>query len=193
MNAWLWLVLATLTALSLWANHALQQPLPTAQKRNFGADHSFIQPEARVFTKDGDVAYDIRGAHLQHRAESGEYLLSQARMLVYPQNQPDTAPSAQREHWHIQSAQAKILADREHVLLEGQVDAERQGVPAEKRITLRAQNVTLARQAQTASSAHPVTVQGANWQSQSSAFHADLTTKQLEQTGRVHDRYQPID
>jgi len=97
----------------------------------------------------------------------------------------------QREYWDIQAERARIMADREHVQLEGQVQANRGGVLPDQRITLHAQDVTLAHKAQTASSTHPVTVDGANWQSQSSGFQAHLATEQLEQTGRVHDRYQP--
>ena len=193
MSQWLpWLSLAALVALSSWASISLQQPLPDAQKRSVGADHAFIQPEARVFNAAGHAAYDIRGAQLEHRAESGEHILTQAEMRIYPHDDRALQPATQeREHWLIQSERARVMPDREHVQLEGQVYAERQGVPLENRITLRAQDVTLAHQAQTAQSARPVTVDGINWQSQSSAFHANLSTEQLEQTGRVHDRYQP--
>jgi len=199
MSRWLpklvpWLALLALAALSTWASLSLNQPLPGAEKRQTGADHAFIQPIARVFDKDGQAAYDIRGAKLEHRAESDEHILTQANMRLYPQAQ-DTPqkmlPPEQREYWDIQAERARIMADREHVQLEGQVQAARRGVLNEQRITLRAQDVTLAHKAQTASSTHPVTVDGANWQSQSSGFQANLSTEQLEQTGRVHDRYQP--
>jgi len=189
-----WLALLALAALSTWASLSLNQPLPGAEKRQTGADHAFIQPVARVFDKDGQAAYDIRGAKLEHRAESDEHILTQANMRLYPQAQDGTQMALfmeQREHWNIQSERARIMADREHVQLEGQVHAERDGVLPERRITLHAQDVTLAHKAQTASSTKPVMVDGANWQSQSSGFQAHLATEQLEQTGRVHDRYQP--
>ena len=189
-----WLALLALAALSTWASLSLNQALPGAEKRQTGADHAFVQPVARVFDKDGQAAYDISGTKLEHRAESDEHILSQANMRLYTQAQDGTRttqPIEQREHWNIQSERARIMADREHVQLEGQVHAERGGVLPEQRITLHAQDVTLAHKAQTASSTHPVTVDGAHWQSQSSGFHAYLSTEQLEQTGRVHDRYQP--
>lgn len=189
-----WLALLALAALSTWASLTLNQPLPSAAKRQTGADHAFIQPDARVFDKEGQAAYDIRGTQLEHRAESDEHILTQANMRLYTQAQNATQtalPLEQREHWDIQAERARIMADREHVQLEGQVDAERGGVLPQQRITLHAQDVTLAHKAQTASSTHPVSVMGANWQSQSSGFQAHLATEQLEQTGRVHDRYQP--
>ena len=195
MIKWLpWLALLALAVLSTWASLSLNQPLPGAEKRQTGADHAFIQPVARVFDKDGQAAYDIRGTKLEHRAESDEHILTKANMRLYPQAQDGTQMALsmeQREHWNIQSERARIMADREHVQLEGLVHAERGGVLPEQRITLHAQDVTLAHKAQTASSTHPVTVDGAHWQSQSSGFHAYLSTEQLEQTGRVHDRYQP--
>jgi LPS export ABC transporter protein LptC len=195
MIKWLpWLALLALAVLSTWASLSLNKPLPSVAKRQTGADHAFIQPVARVFDKEGQAAYDIRGTQLEHRAESDEHILTQANMRLYTQTQngiQTALPLEQREHWNIQSERARIMADREHVQLEGQVHAERDGVLPEQRITLHAQDVTLAHKAQTASSTHPVTVDGVNWQSQSSGFQAHLATEQLEQTGRVHDRYQP--
>ncbi len=195
MSRWLpWLILLALAVLSTWASLSLYRPLPSAEKRQAGADHAFIQPVARVFDKDGQAAYDIRGTQLEHRAESDEHILTQANMRLYshaPDRTQRALTLAQREHWDIQSERARIMADREHVHLEGQVQAERQGVLAEQRITLHAQDVTLAHKAQTASSTQAITVDGAHWQSQSSGFNANLSTEQLEQTGRVHDRYQP--
>jgi len=192
MSRWLpWLVLTLLALLSTWASLSLYKPIPSAEKRQIGADHAFIQPVARVFDKDGQAAYDIRGTQLEHRAESDEIILTQASMRLYPQVQKAKQTTQQREYWDIQAEHARIMADREHVQLEGQVHAERGGVLPAQHITLHAQDVTLAHKAQTASSTHPVTVDGANWQSQSSGFHAHLSTEQLEQTGRVHDRYQP--
>jgi LPS export ABC transporter protein LptC len=185
-----WLALALAAALSTWASFALYQPLPTLSQRAQGADHLFIQPKARLFDLQGQPAYDIRGERLEHRAESDDYVLSQAEVTLYAKNTPST-PERQDEHWNIQAQQARILADREHIQLEGAVHAERLGVPPQDRITLQAHDVTLAHKAQTARSTQPVVVDGANWQSQSSAFSADLSTEQLEQQGRVHDRYQP--
>ncbi|OYY73270.1 MAG: LPS export ABC transporter periplasmic protein LptC [Gammaproteobacteria bacterium 28-57-27] len=186
-----WLALLALAALSTWASFSLYRPLPGAEKRQAGADHAFIQPDARVFDKDGQAAYDLRGTRLEHRAESDELILTQAKMRLYAQDTSNEAPENESEYWDIQAERARIMADREHVQLEGQVLAERGGVLPEQRITLHAQDVTLAHKAQTASSAQPVIVDGAHWQSQSSGFQADLSTEQLEQTGRVHDRYQP--
>lgn len=189
-----WLALALAAALSTWASFILYQPLPTLSQRAQGADHLFIQPKARLFDLQGQPAYDIRGERLEHRAESDDYVLSQAEMTLYAKKTP-SAPERQNEHqnehWDIQAQQARILADREHIQLEGDVHAVRLGVPPQDRITLQAHDVTLAHKAQTAQSTQPVTVNGANWQSQSSAFSADLSTEQLEQQGRVHDRYQP--
>jgi len=186
-----WLALLALAALSTWASLSLYNPLPSAEKRQTGTDHAFIQPVARVFDKDGQAAYDIRGTQLEHRAESDEHVLTQANMRLYSHAQGVNQAEEQREYWDIQAERARIMADREHVQLEGQVHAERGGVLPAQHITLHAQDVTLAHKAQTASSTHPVTVDGANWQSQSSGFQAHLATEQLEQTGRVHDRYQP--
>lgn len=183
-----WLALLALAALSTWVSLSLYRPLPNAEKRQAGADHAFIQPDARVFDKDGQAAYDLRGTRLEHRAESDELVLTQARMRLYAQ---DARDNEAHEYWDIQAEHARIMADREHVQLKGQVQAERGGIPPEQRITLLAQDVTLAHKAQTASSTHPVTVDGVNWQSQSNGFQAHLATEQLEQTGRVHDRYQP--
>ena len=181
-----WLILLMLALLSTWASWSLFQPLPSAAKRSAGVDHAFSQPDARVFDTTGRVAYDLRGTRLEHHAESDELLLTQADMRLYSQNKTQD----NQEHWDIQAERARILSDREHVQLEGQVQAERRGVLSTQSIQLHAQDVTLAHKAQTASSTQPVTVDGAHWQSQSSGFHADLTTEQLEQTGRVHDRYQ---
>jgi len=192
MSRWLpWLVLPLLALLSTWASLSLYKPIPSAEKRKIGADHAFIQPVARVFDKNGQAAYDIRGTQLEHRAESDEHVLTQANMRLYSNKQDIHPAAAQREYWDIQAERAHIMADREHVQLEGQVHAERGGVLPDQHITLHAQDVTLAHKAQIASSTHPVTVDGANWQSQSSGFQADLSSEQLEQTGRVHDRYQP--
>ena len=186
-----WLALLALAALSTWASLSLYRPLPSAEKRQAGADHAFIQPDARVFDKGGQAAYDLRGTRLEHRAESDELILTQAKMRLYAQDTGNAAPENESEYWDIQAERARIMADREHVQLEGQVQAERGGVPPEQRITLHAQDVTLTHKAQTASSTQAVTVDGAHWQSQSSGFQADLSSEQLEQTGRVHDRYQP--
>ncbi|HES76747.1 MAG TPA: LPS export ABC transporter periplasmic protein LptC [bacterium] len=195
MSRWFpWFALLGLAALSSWASLALYQPLPSVAQRSTGADHAFLQPIARVFDKEGQAAYDIHGTQLEHRAENDEYLLAQARLRLYTQSEDRASTPAaleRREYWDIQAERARIMADREHLQLEGQVRAERRGVLPEQSITVHAQDVTLAHKAQTASSTHPVTVDGANWQSQSSAFQANLSTEQLEQTGRVHDRYQP--
>jgi len=192
MSRWLpWLALLLLALLSTWASLSLYKPLPSAEKRQIGADHAFIQPVTRVFDQDGKAAYDIRGVQLEHRAESDEIILTQATMRLYSQARNAHPNQPQREYWDIQAERARIMADREHVQLEGQVQANRGGVLPDQHITLHAQDVTLAHKAQTASSTQPVTVDGANWQSQSSGFHAHLSTEQLEQTGRVHDRYQP--
>ncbi len=192
MKRWLpGLALLLLALLSTWASLSLYKPLPSAEKRQIGADHVFIQPVARVFDKDGQAAYDIRGTQLEHRAESDEHILTKTNMRLYSQAQNANQTTQQREYWDIQAERARIMADREHVQLEGQVQAERGGVLPAQHITLHAQDVTLAHKAQTASSTQPVTVDGANWQSQSNGFQANLSTEQLEQTGRVHDRYQP--
>lgn len=195
IGKWLpWLALAALAALSSWASMALHQPLPGAAKRSAGVDHAFIQPEARVFDKAGYPAYDIRGTQLTHRAENGDHVLDQAEMRVYPADQRDKTQGASfdnAEHWLIEAERARVMADREHVQLEGRVDAERRGVSAQNRITLHAQDVTLTHSHQTAESALPIRIEGLQWQSQSNAFHANLASEQFEQTGRVHDRYQP--
>ena len=189
-----WLALALLAALSTWASMALHQPLPSAAKRNEGIDHAFIQPNARLFDKTGAVAYDIQGAQLTHHAQNGDHVLEQAKMHVYPADQRDKiqpAPLANAEYWLIEAERARVMADREHVQLEGRVDATRHGVPAQNRITLHAQDVTLTHSNQMAQSALPIRIEGLNWQSQSNAFHANFAFEQFEQTGRVHDRYQP--
>ncbi|MDD2893022.1 MAG: LPS export ABC transporter periplasmic protein LptC [Halothiobacillaceae bacterium] len=186
-----WLALLILAALSTWASFSLYRPLPSAENRQVGADHAFIQPDARVFDENGQTAYDLRGTRLEHRAESDELILTQAKMRLYTQDTGNATPEKASEYWDIQAERARIMADREHIQLEGQVQAERGGIPPEQRITLHAQDVTLTHKAQTASSTQAVTVNGAHWQSQSSGFQADLSSEQLEQTGRVHDRYQP--
>jgi len=129
MIRWLpWLVLLLLALLSTWASMSLYQPIPSAEKRQTGTDHAFIQPVARVFDKDGQAAYDIRGTQLEHRAESDEHVLTQANMRLYSHAQGVNQAEEQREYWDIQAERARIMADREHVQLEGQVHAERGGV-----------------------------------------------------------------
>ena len=189
-----WIVsisLLALAALSTWASLSLFRPLPSEAKRQSGADHAFIQPRAQIYNIQGQLAYRLEGERLQHRAESGDYLLSSAKLVAYSKQRPPEQPAEQAERWQMNAPSARLSHDGEQLDLQGQVTASRLGVSEDKRIQLFAQDVTLHKQAQTAQSTQPLLAQGQQWQSRSSAFQADLAHEQLEQTGRVYDHYQP--
>jgi len=179
-----WGLLGTAALLSGLANWSLQRPLPTATPRTEGADHSFTQPHAWLFDSEGRPAYEATGTRLEHRVESGDYLLSQAELLAHP-------AEGEEGLWHIRAEQARFLADRKHAMLEGGVTIERENVPPADSLRLQARDVALDLSARTATSENPMTAEGQHWQSQASTFSADFTQQQLLQEGRVHDRHEP--
>ncbi|MFZ5579690.1 MAG: LPS export ABC transporter periplasmic protein LptC [Pseudomonadota bacterium] len=177
--------LALLALLSAWADQSLQSPLPAGAARDHGADHSFTAPLARLYDSEGRLAYEARGARLEHRAESGDYLLEQANLTVHPR------PGAE-DLWQLQSERARFLADRTHAMLEGEVKAERRNVLPASAMRFHARDVRLDLKARSAESALPMTAEGLHWHSRADRFRADFTTEQLTQEGRVHDRHDPI-
>ncbi|MEW6764940.1 MAG: LPS export ABC transporter periplasmic protein LptC [Pseudomonadota bacterium] len=177
--------LGALAAFSFWANEALQRPLATTTPRAVGADHSFSAPHARLFDSEGQLAYEARGTRLEHRAESGDYILEQADLTLHPRQD---GPSG----WHIRSERARFLADRTHAMLENMVEAERLGAPPESAMRLKARDVTLNLETHTAESTAPMSAEGQHWQSRADTFRADFTSQQLLQEGRVHDRHEPL-
>ena len=172
---------ALLSSLASWS---LQQTLPVSEKRTQGADHSFTQPQAWLFDRQGRLAYQATGSQLEHRTESGDYVLEQARLTVHP-----TEESA--DGWLIEAEQARFLTNREAALLGGNVTAQRQHVADQDAITIKARDVVLDLVTHIATSSEPMMAEGQHWQSQSETFKADFSTEQLSQQGRVHDRHEP--
>lgn len=180
----LWGLLGTAALLSGLANWSLQRPLPTSAPRTEGADHSFTRPHALLFDSEGRPAYEAFGSRLEHRAESGDYLLSQAELLTHPEE-------GEQEMWRMRADQARFFADRKHALLEGGVTIERENVPPADSLRLQTRDVALDLSTRTATSENPMTAEGQHWQSQAETFSADFTQQQLLQEGRVHDRHEP--
>ncbi|MGK0674020.1 MAG: LPS export ABC transporter periplasmic protein LptC [Halothiobacillaceae bacterium] len=182
-EALLWSLLGTATLLAVLANGALQRPLPAATPRLHGADHSFTQPHAWLFDREGRLAYEALGTRLEHRAESGDYLLSQAELVAYPRE-------GEQGVWYLRAEQVRLDDDRRHAWLAGAVTIERKQVPPADALRLHARNVALDLAARTAQSQEPMTAEGLHWQSQAMAFFADFTQRLLLQEGRVHDRHE---
>lgn len=180
----LWIALVLGALLSSLASWSLQQTLPVSEKRTQGADHSFIQPQAWLFDRQGRLAYQAAGTRLEHRTESGDYVLEQARLTVHPSEKS-------ADGWLIDAEQARFLTNRETALLGGNVTAQRQHVTAQDAITIKARDVILDLVTHIATSSEPMMAEGQRWQSQSEAFRADLSTEQLSQEGRVHDLHEP--
>jgi LPS export ABC transporter protein LptC len=183
-EALFWSLLGGAALLAVLANGALQRPLPTATPRLHGADHSFTQPHAWLFDREGRIAYEALGTQLEHRAESGAYLLSEAELLVHPRE-------GEQGIWRLRAEQARLDDDRTHAWLAGEVTIDREEVPPSDALRLLARDVALDLAARTATSNAPMTAIGAHWQSRSSAFSADFTQQLLLQEGRVHDRHEP--
>ncbi|MFZ5536437.1 MAG: LPS export ABC transporter periplasmic protein LptC [Pseudomonadota bacterium] len=183
-EALFWSLLGGAALLAVLANGALQRPLPTATPRLHGADHSFTQPHAWLFDREGRIAYEALGTQLEHRAESGAYLLSEAELLVHP-------GEGEQGMWHLRAEQARLDDDRRHAWLEGAVTFDREQVPPADALRLQARDVALDLVARTAASQQPMTAAGQHWQSQAAAFSADFTQQLLLQEGRVHDRHEP--
>ncbi|GEM_PF-1975757 len=177
--------LGALAAFSFWANEALQRPLPAATPRTDGADHSFSAPHARLFGTSGRLAYEARGTRMEHRAESGDYILEQAVLTLHPEQ-------GQISGWQVTSERIRFLADRTHALLQGTVAAERTGVAPEAALQLMARDITLNLKTRIAESESAMTAEGPHWQSQAQTFRADFNAQQLLQEGRVHDRHEPL-
>jgi LPS export ABC transporter protein LptC len=183
-EALFWSLLGGAALLAVLANGALQRPLPTATPRLYGADHSFTRPHAWLFDREGRISYEALGAQLEHRAESGAYLLHEAELLVHPRE-------GEQGVWHLRAAQARLDDDRRHAWLEGAVTFEREQVPPADALWLQARDVALDLVARTAASQQPMTARGSHWQSQAAAFSADFTQQLLLQEGHVHDRHEP--
>lgn len=183
-EAGFWSLLGGAALLAVLANGSLQRPLPTVTPRLHGADHSFTQPHAWLFDREGRVAYEALGTCLEHRAESGAYLLSEAELLVHPKE-------GEQGMWHLHAEQLHLDADRRHAWLKGAVTFDRKQVPPADALRLQARDVALDLVARTAASQQPMTATGLYWQSQATAFSADFTQRLLLQEGRVHDRYEP--
>lgn len=185
-SAMFWGLLGGAAVLSGLANWSWQSPLPAATPRLHGADHSFTQPHAWLFDREGHPAYEALGTRLEHRAESGDYLLSGAELIAYPK---------EGEHglWHLRAEQARLDDDRRHAWLMGAVTIEREQVPPADALRLQARDVALDLVARTAQSQDPMTAEGLHWQSRAAAFSADFNQQLLLQEGRVHDRHEPPD
>lgn len=183
-NPTLWILLLLGALLSGLANWSLQSPLPVAGKRAEGADHSFIKPHALLFDKDGQPVYEAEGTRLEHRAESGDYVLEQARFTVHPG--PERV-----DGWLMTAERVRFLADRDKAMLEGAVKAERQHVLPKDALTLTTRDIMIDLNARTASGRAPMLAEGQHWQSAASAFSVDFSTQQLTQEGPVHDRHAP--
>jgi len=183
-NPTVWILLVLGALLSGLANWSLQAPPPVAGKRAEGPDHSFIQPQAWLFDKDGQPAYEASGTRLDHRAESGDYVLERALLLIHPgPGHPDG--------WRIEAERARFFSDREKARLEGDVRAERQHVPPMDALSLTTRGIMIDLNARTASGREPMLAEGLHWQSAASAFSVDFSTQQLLQEGPVHDRHAP--
>ncbi|MGC8731679.1 MAG: LPS export ABC transporter periplasmic protein LptC [Halothiobacillaceae bacterium] len=180
----LWSLLGGAALLSGLANWSLQRPLPAATPRLHGADHSFTRPHVWLFDREGRPAYEALGTRLEHRAESGDYLLSGAELVAHPRE-------GEQGIWRLRAEQARLDDDRRHAWLTGAVTIEREQVPPADALRLQARDVALDLAARTAQSQEPMTAEGAHWQSQAAAFFADFTQQLLLQEGRVHDRHEP--
>ncbi|MDM7321967.1 MAG: LPS export ABC transporter periplasmic protein LptC [Gammaproteobacteria bacterium] len=180
-----WSLLGGAALLAVLANESLQRPLPIAPPRLHGADHSFTQPHAWLFDREGRIAYEALGTRLEHRAESGAYLLSEAEVLVHPRE-------GEQGIWRLCAEQARLDDDRRHAWLVGAVTIEREQVAPADALRLQARDVVLDLTARTAQSQQPMTAEGLHWQSQAAAFSADFTQQLLLQEGRVHDRHEPL-
>lgn len=179
-----WSLLGGLALLTVLANRALEQPLPTATPRLHGADHSFSQPQAWLFDRAGRPAYEARGTSMEHRAENDGYLLRDAELLLHPRE-------GEQGFWRLRAERAELDADRQHARLVGAVTLQREQVPPTDALRLEAREVALDLPARTATSQDPMTATGLHWQSQATGFAADFTQRLLVQEGRVHDRYEP--
>lgn len=180
-----WGLLGGAALLSSLIHWALQRPLPTPTPRQHGADHSFIQPHARLYDLAGRPAYEARGSRLEHRAESGAYLLHDAELFIHPRE-------GETGRWRLRAEQARLDADRRHAWLAGEVIIEREQVPPADALRIEARNVALDLIARTATSQEPMMARGLHWQSQAAAFSADFNQRLLLQEGRVHDRHEPL-
>lgn len=183
-EAWSWVLLGTLAILTMLANHALQRPLSPSPSRLQGADHSFVHPRTLLFDAQGRLVYEIQGDRLEHRAESGAYLMHPAQVWVFPK--PD-----ENGFWYLEAERAHLAANRHKAWLEGAVTVRREGVPPADALQIITRDVSLDLVGHTASSQSSMLALGSHWQSQADTFFVDFTQRLLKQEGHVHDRFDP--
>ncbi|MDR2925128.1 MAG: LPS export ABC transporter periplasmic protein LptC [Azoarcus sp.] len=172
-------IAAVLAAGAVWLEHATRSP-ETPDAPTVSQTPDFIAQTVRItgFAQDGSLNYTLDSPHIQHLPATDQTHADQPRLMLINQGR----------HMRINADHGEVAPKAERVDFAGNVEAEREGAPAEPPMHLSSARLTVWPNEQRAASDVPVRItQGGN-RSDASSMAADNVFGVMKLSGKAKMR-----